>query len=178
MPGGREMRVKNTLIYGLIISALLLSWVSVAGAWTYEIRNYAYTGSPALTGTVPGKTYFPKVAVISNYTNVSEQITVDLYYGHLSGNYEYSPNGGVNWITIANDVEVWSRTLSAGETIWLRVVVRNDDGNIYHILSPSPWGEADLSYEEDYYFAFPPAAHYYVQGGAREIGGYVAVVRP
>jgi len=171
------MKAQKTLVQVLVVAALLISFVSVAAARNYEIRHYAYTGSPALTGTVPGKTYFPKVAVINNYTNESEQLTVDLYYGHLTGNYEYSPNGGVNWITIGSDVETWTRTLSAGETIWLRVVVRNNDGNIYHILSPSPWGDAELEYDEDYYFAFPPTAHYYVGGGAREIEGYVAVVR-
>ncbi len=171
------MKVDKIIVQVLIVVTLLVGLVSFAGARSFEIRHYAYTGSPALTGTVPGKTYFPKVAVINNYTNESEQLTVDLYYGHLSGNYEYSPNGGVNWITISNDVETWTRTLSAGETIWLRVVVRNLDGNIYHILSPSPWGNADLEYNEEYYFAFPPTAHYYVSGGAREIEGYVAVVR-
>ena len=154
------------------------AWVSEASAWTYAIRHYAYTGTPSLTGTIPGKTYHPKVAAISNFTQESRELTVDLYYGHLAGNYEYSPNGGVNWITIANDVDTWTRTLSAGETIWLRAVVRNDDGNIYHILSPSPWGDADIEMDEEYYFAFPPTAHYLGKGGERDIVGYVAVIRP
>jgi len=161
----------------LVMATVLFSWVSVAGAWTYSVVNYSYPGNPALTGTLTGVTYYAKVAVITNDSSSAETLNVDLYYSSRAGNYQWSPNDGTNWMNIADTTDTWTRTVNAGDTVWLRAVLRNSAGNIFHVLSPSPWGEADGSYGEDYYFAFPPGAHYYAAGWVRDIAGYVAVVQ-
>ncbi len=164
-------------IFYLIAAVILLSgWTSAASAWTYGIELYDYIGSPALTGTVPGATYTAKVASITNDANTTEVLEVDLYYGSLSGHYQYSPNKGTNWINIPDTTTTWTLSVSPNGNIWLRVILTNDMDNTYHILSPSPWGNADQSYGEEYYYAFPPGARYYASGWVRDIAGYVAVV--
>ena len=171
------MKVKKTLVNMFVIAALLAGWVSIAGAWMYGIDQYDYYGSGALTGTVPGSLYTAKVAAITNDSSQAKILSVDLYYGFLSGEYQYSLNKGRNWGNIPDDTETWTRTIQGGDTVWLRVVLLRG-GHIYHFLSPSPWGEADQSYGEAYYWAFPPAAHYYNSAGNRDITGYVAVALP
>ena len=172
--------MKGTKIFVCTILSVILTmiWIASASAWTFGLMPYAYTGTWALRGTIPGKIYHLKAASISNFTEESRELTVDLYYSNVPGNYEYSPDGGLHWISIANDVETWTRTLSAGETIWLRVVFRDREGNVNHLHSPCPWGVAEMEMDEEYYFAFPPVAHYYNSELKREILGYVAVIRP
>ncbi len=171
------MKASKALRYLFAAAAILMfGWVSTAGAWTYGIDTYDYTGNPALIGTVTGATYTAKVAAITNDSSSAEVLNVDLYYGTFSGMYQYSPNEGTNWINIPDTTTTWTRTVQAGSTVWLRAILTNDQGNTYHILSPSPWGEADEDYGEAYYYAFPPGAHYYAGGWNRNIAGYVAVV--
>ena len=172
------MKVRKALVHLFVIIMLTAGCVSVAGAWQYGVDTYDYTGSPALWGTIPGASYTAKVAAITNDSSASEALTVDLYYGGLNGRYQYSTDEGVHWINISDDTTQWTRTVSAGDTVWLRVVLLNWKGHIYHFLSPSPWGEADQDYNEAYYWAFPPAAHYYNSSGDRDITGYVAVASP
>jgi hypothetical protein len=171
------MKTVKAVSYFFAAAAILMSgWASTASAWTYGIDTYDYTGNPALIGTVTGATYTAKVAVITNDSSSAEELNVDLYYGTFSGLYQYSPNDGANWINIPDTTTTWTRTVQAGDTVWLRVILTNDQGNTYHILSPSPWGEADEDYDEAYYWAFPPGSRYYTSGWQRDIAGYVAVV--
>ncbi len=172
------MKTRKISMYVLIMATVLFSWVSVAGAWTYSVVNYSYEGRPALTGTIPGVTYYAKVAAITNDSSSVETLYADLYYSSSwVGNYQWSPNYGDSWINIDDTTDTWTKTVGKGKTVWLRNVLRNDAGSIFHILSPSPWGEADSSYDEDYYFAFPPSAHYYAAGWVRDIDGFVAVMQ-
>ena len=171
--------MKTAIRYMWMIMVMLLAgWVSTAAAWTYGVSTYDYVGTPALIGTVPGATYTARVAVITNDSEASAQLQVDLYYGVFTGNYQYSPDQGAHWINIPDDVSTWTRSVAAGATVWLRAVLTNDGGNTYHILSPSPWGEADEDYNEAYYWAFPPGSRYYNSNWERDIAGYVAVALP
>ncbi|MEA3469678.1 MAG: hypothetical protein U9R57_15855 [Thermodesulfobacteriota bacterium] len=175
------MKTRKALVQVFAISALLLSWVSMAGAWTYSVDTYSYYGSGALTGTVPGLLYHTKVAVIHNESTESQELNVDLYYSSsFTGKYEYSPNGGTNWMVIDNTVDTWTKTIAAGGTIWLRIFLYNSVDVRFHVLSPSPWGttHGDYADTEEYYFAFPPGSHYYAAGWVRDIGGFVAVIHP
>jgi len=174
------MKTRKPLVQVFIISALLFSWVSMAGAWTYSVDTYSYYGSGALTGTVPGLLYHTKVAVIHNESSESQELNVDLYYSSsFTGRYQYSPNGGTNWMWIDAGASSWTENVAAGGTIWLRNWLLNDVDNPFHVLSPSPWGvaAADEDYEE-YYFAFPPGSHYYTSGWVRDISGFVVVIQP
>ncbi len=174
------MKTRKSLTQVFIISALLLSWIPMAVAWTYSIDTYEYQGSTALTGTVPGAIYITKVAVIHNESTERQELNIDLYYStSFTGRYQYSPNGGTNWIWIEADAESWTRNVPAGETIWLRGWLLNVHNNPFHVLSPSPWGVASGDEpDEEYYFAFPPGSHYYIAGWVRDIDGFVAVIQP
>ena len=174
------MRTRKALIQSFIISVLLLGLVSMAGAWTYSIDTYSYYGSPALSGTVTGVLYHTKVAVIYNESTESEVLNMDLYYSSsFNGQYEYSFDGGVHWHLIDEDLSEWSKDIPIGDTIWLRIWLFNDDGNRFHVLSPSPWGvAAAVEDDEEYYFAYPPGSHYYIAGWVRDIDGFVAVIQP
>ena len=171
------MKAVRTVYRGVCIATMLFFTLALSSgwAWTYGIDTYDYVGSPALIGTVPGAIYTAKVAVATNDSATADVLTVDLYYGFFSGLYQWSPDEGAHWINIAPGTSTWSRTVQPGDTIWLRAVLTNDNGNTYHILSPSPWGTADSSYGEAYYWAFPPGAHYYDRNWQRDIAGYVAV---
>lgn len=174
------MKTRKSLTQVFIISALLFSWVSMAGAWTYSVDTYEYRGSGALTGTVPGALYITKVAVIENETSSNQLLEVDLYYStDFTGRYQYSPDGGTHWMWINADAPDWSRSVPAGGKIWIRGWLLNVHNNPFHVLSPSPWGVAAADeLEEEYYFAFPPGSHYYAAGWVRDIAGFVAVIQP
>ena len=171
------MKAARAMIYFSAAMLILVTGLaSTASAWTYGTDTYDYTGNPALIGTVTGATYTAKVAAITNDAATSETLEVDLYYGVFSGNYQYSLDDGAHWVPISDSTTTWTRSIAAGDTVWLRAVLTNDGGATYHILSPSPWGVADDDYGEAYYYAFPPGARYYTSGWVRDIAGYVAVV--
>ncbi len=174
------MKTKKVLINVLVMTVLLFSWVSTAGAWTYSVDNYNYYGSPALTGTVPDALYITKVAVIHNESTEMQELNVDLYYSSsFTGRYQYSPNEGTNWMWIDADADSWTKNVEAGGTIWLRGWLLNAQDNPFHVLSPSPWGTAATDeLNEEYYFAFPPGSHYYGPGWVRDIAGFVVVIQP
>lgn len=163
--------------FGLVLTgALLAGTVSVAGAWTFGVDTYSYTGSPALVGTLTGVAYTSRVAVMEKESG-DDDLTVALRYGAWTGGYQYSPNDGVNWMSIDSSATEYTFTgLNAGDTVWLRVVLINNDGNVYHRLSTSPWGQADVANGDVYYFAFPPGAQYYDRNTDNvNITGYVAI---
>ncbi len=168
------------LLYLFIAIFLLVSegWGAPAYAWDYGIDTYSYPGNRILSGTIPGVTYYEKVGVIKNDSSESKVVHVDLYYGSLTGRYQYSPDEGVHWINIDNTVTSWSKSVPAGGKLWIRAIAVTDAGVIYHFLSASPWGVADPKYGEAFYFAFPPTAGYYDRTWTRDIVGYVAVVLP
>ena len=188
------MKVNKTLVGIVAVAGLTIGTLSVPGTcetmsvdedagWEYGIDTYDYYGSTALTGTVPGVLYTSKVAVITNASSETAELEVDLYYSSsFDGKYQYSPDEGAHWIWIldesGNPADTWTKYVQAGDSIWLRAWILNSDGNPFHVLSPSPWGEAKDGepYYEDYYFAYPPGAHYYGPGFCRDIAGFVAVI--
>jgi hypothetical protein len=175
------MENKKVLVNIFVALMLVFCWTSIAAAATYTVTTYSYQGELNLIGTIPGATYYAKAGVI--HCNASEQVVVDLYYSSREGEYQYSTDEGTNWIDIDNTITQWTINVPAGGTIWLRAVLSAvgdyagiEDYHGHHILSTSPWGTADASFGEAYYFAFPPAAHYWAAGWVRNIDGYVAVV--
>lgn len=164
----------------MLLTALFVGWASIAAAWTYSAGNYDYIGVPPLRGTIPGATYVGKAGVITNNSATTQLLTVDLYYGDFYGKYQYSLNSGFNWSSIDQNVTTWTRNVASGSNIWIRVVLLDSSTDlIYHILSTAPYGEADETLGDAYYFAFSPNAYYYSDFSTREVGisGYVAVVK-
>jgi hypothetical protein len=170
--------MRKTGLGVLLASTLVAGTVSTAGAWTFGVDTWEYIGNPTLTGTVPGATYQLRVGVMEKESG-DDDLVVDLHYGAWNGKYEYSLNDGANWTSIMNTLTEYTFTgLNTGDTVWLRVGLLNSAGNVYHFLSPSPWGQADVANGDVYYWAYPPGAQYYDQGTTNvNITGYVAVAQ-
>ena len=173
-----KIMIKKTGFGLMLTGALLAGTVTVAGAWTFGVQTYEYIGVPALPGTVPGAVYTSRIGVMEKESG-DDDLTVELHYGAWAGTYQYSPNDGTNWLTIDNTLSEYTFTgMAAGDTVWLRAVLFNSTGHITHILSTSPWGQADVAAGDVYYFAFPPGAQYYDRGTTNvNITGYVAVAQ-
>ena len=157
-----------------------LTFSSAAFGWEYGIAQWTYIGRGALWGTVPGEEYQANVASIHNDANATETTNIDLYYGDLfpGGYFWWSLDAGEHWHYIEPGTPRLEVAVPAGGTMWIYGIIPFGGG--YHILSVSPWGDADPTYCnengcETYYWAFAPFAHYYDSNWQRDIYGYVAV---
>ncbi len=173
------MKIKLLLLNMVLAVIFVLGSVSLANAWICGVDTYDYRGSSELIGTDTEVTYWSKVAVMTNEEEDDSTLNVHLYYSSFwEGEYQYSTDTGSTWQSIPKTPDrIFSLTdLDTGDTVWMRVVlIRNS--TIFHILSPSPWGEADDALGDLYYFAFPPGSQYYNRGTTDvKINGFVAVV--
>ncbi len=162
--------------FGLLLAATLLTGTaSLASAWTYDTQIIEYQGSSSIIGTNTGTTYSYRVGVITNDSTEAQDLSVELnYHDGFIGQYLYSTDGGNEWLEVAKGDEHLALTnVPANQVIWLRAVIV-----YYRYLSSSPWGEADDTIGDNYYFAFPPGGQYYDQG-TTDVNktGFVAVVQ-
>ena len=69
--------------------------------------------------------------------------------------------------------------VNSGASVSFRVLLTDANQLIYHILSTSPYGAADSTLGDAYYYALSPNAFYYSDYSIREVGinGYVAVIK-
>jgi len=177
------------MMLGLILLAMNFGGFSMASDLTYDRGYYQYQGCGQLTGTIPYQWYDAYGAGIKNDSTEPVEVTMTLRYGSLLGNYQWSNdvnNVGeqIHWHEIPMSSNQWVHEVLAGEKIWLRVVFRrlnavSGQWLIYHIQSPSPYGDADGNVGDDYYFGFPPNARYYDSewNTLDQQEGYVMVVK-
>ena len=170
--------VKKLLVNGMVLATLIIGWASLAGAWTFTVDTYSHVGTEQLRGTVPGATYWARGGNTTNDSAAPAELSVDLYYGNFNGQWQWSPDHGVTWFSIDPSITNWTQTVNSGDSVSLRVVLLDANDVIYHILSTSPYGIADESLGDAYYFAFSPNAYYYNDFSTGEVGisGYVAVI--
>ncbi len=172
------MKLKKLLVNVMVLATLLIGWTSLAGAWTFTVDTYSHVGTEQLRGTVPGATYWARGGTVINDSEAPAELSVDLYYGTFNGQWQWSSDHGVNWNNIDPSSLSWTHTVNSGDSVSLRVVLIDENDVIYHILSTSPYGIADESLGEAYYYAFSPNANYYsdFSTGEVSISGYVAVI--
>ncbi len=155
------MKKARVLTAFFTIIALLAILCPVAGAWTYSIRQVEYVGSSDIIGTKNGKTYSFRVGVITN--DSAQAMPLELKFNYLEnfiGQFWYSIDDGASWIEVPKGApSATVPDVAPGASVQVRAVI-----NYYRYLSTSPWGEADHSIGDDYYFAFAPGGRYYQPG--------------
>ncbi len=166
-PGGHywEGETVNPTGFVAVIS------LSPADAWTYSTDEVDYVGGSHIIGTRSGQTYMFRVGVATNDSGAQETLNVELnYHNGFIGQYWYSVDDGENWIDVPKNQTTFSvENVASGDSVQLRAVTC-----YYRYLSTSPWGEADESIGDEYYFAFPPGGHYW-EGETVNPTGFVAV---
>jgi uncharacterized protein (TIGR02145 family) len=168
------MKLGRSGIGLLLAGTILATSASIAGAWMYSTEEVEYEGSPFIIGTHTGQTYVYRVGVATNESADPDTLDVELnYHNGFIGQYWYSIDGGVNWIEVPKAQATLSvANVASGDSVQLRAVVIVG----YRYLSTSPWGEADESLGDEYYYAFPPDGRYYAPGTSDvDKAGFVAV---
>ncbi len=155
----------------LLAGTILATSASFAGAWTYSTEEVDYVGGPFIVGTRNGQDYMYRVGIATNDSADPETLNVQLnYHNGFIGQYWYSIDNGLNWLEVPkNQATLSVENVAIGDSVQLRAVTC-----YYRYLSTSPWGEADASIGDEYYFAFPPGGHYW-EGGTVNPTGFVVV---
>ena len=167
------MRVGRLEIVLLFAGIMLAASASLAEAWTYSTEVVEYQGSSQIIGTHSGRTYMYRVGIATNDGAGPATLNVELnYHDGFVGQYWYSIDDGVNWVEVPKGQATLSvEDVAIGDSVQLRAVTL-----YYRYLSTSPWGEADTSIGDEYYFAFPPGGRYYAPGTSNvDKTGFVAI---
>ncbi len=167
------MKSGRSVIVLLLAGTMLALSVSAAGAWTYSTAVVEYQGSSHIIGTKTGQTYMFRVGIATNDSADAQTLEVEFnYHDDFVGQYWYSIDSGASWIELPKGQAALAvQNVASGDSVWLRAVL-----NYYRYLSTSPWGEADTSIGDEYYFAFSPGGKYYDRGTTNvNKTGFVAV---
>ncbi len=162
----------STLFFCLAL--MTFAFATDAISWTYSTETVEYQGGPDVIGTLPGRTYTYRVAVITNDKAVPQTLSMVLnYHDGFIGAFLYSTDQGHEWFEVPKEEQrLVINDIAPGNSVWVRAVIIK-----YRYLSTSPWGEIDKNSGLDYYFAYAPGGQYYEPGSDTvNKTGYVAVV--